>query len=133
MIKVYKRLASCNNSSEIIIINFDNGDFTSYKQDKTIGFTYGLYKTNIKDMGYKSIDDCIKALKYREFLGKEIDYKEQKQSEKQGLINLGVYRIKRNNRINTTDFEDVIEKLSYYGLGYCDAQNIIIATYQNTL
>lgn len=84
-------------------------------------------------MGYDSVKACIKELKQRNFLGQEIDYTEQLKSEKIGLINLGVDRIKRHDRMNTNDFKDVIEKLSKYGLGFTDAQNQIIATYQNSL
>jgi len=74
----------------------------------------------------------MKALKERKLLGQEIDYQEQKESERIGYIKLGIERIKRHERINTNDFEDVINKLSSYGLGFVDAQNQIISAYQHT-
>jgi len=58
-----------------------------------------------------------------------IDYKEQNKDEKLRYIKLGVERIKKAGRINTTDFEDICNELSNYGMGFCDAQNVIIANY----
>lgn len=84
-------------------------------------------------MGYDSVKACIKELKHRDFLGQEIDYNEQKSSEKYGWINLGIDRIKRAKRVNTDDFKDVIEKLKAYGLGFVDAQNSIVAAYEHSL
>lgn len=60
---------------------------------------------------------------------RELKNRNEKESERIRYINLGVERIKLNNRINTLDFEDVIEKLSGYGMGFVDAQNCIIETY----
>jgi hypothetical protein len=133
MIKAYKRILKNYDYDEVKIINLETGEFIQYMQDKSIGFKFSQYKTNIKDMGYKTVTECIKELKQRGLLGEEIDYKEQLKSEKVGLINLGIERIKRHNRINSKDFEDIILKLSDYGLGYCDAQNQIIATYQHSI
>lgn len=117
------------NSYDIKIIDMENETFTHYLQDKSLGFIYSEYTRNIKDMGYKDAKDCIKKLKSRDLLKNEVDYEEQKQSEKLGFINLGVDRIKRNKRVNTKDFEDVVIKLAQYGLGYTDAQNTIINSY----
>lgn len=133
MIKVYKKESSVDNNNEIRVIDFETGEFTHYLQDKSIGFIFSVWKTNIKDMGYKTVKECIKALKQRCLLGQEVDYEEQLKSEKLGLINLGVYRIKRVDRVNTNDFKDVIEKLSKYGLGFTDAQNQIIKAYEHSL
>lgn len=127
-IRVFKR--ELKNRNEIRIINFETGEFTSYHQDKNLGFPFGsIQSETVTEMGYKNIKECVKALKERNFLGNEVDYKDQKESERIGYINLGVERIKRNNRINTLDFEDVIERLSGYGMGFVDAQNCIIETY----
>ena len=131
MLKVFKKEVNTNNSYEIRIFDMENGEFTHYFQDKTIGFTFSSYNTTVYKMGYKSIEDCLNTFKKRGFLGKEIDYEQQKELEKIGLINLGIDRIKRKGRINTNDFTDVIEKLQKYGLGFVDAQNIIIASYLN--
>lgn len=133
MIKCFKREESANNNYEIKLINFENGDFTQYFQDKNLGFIYSTHKTNIKNMGYKSIKECIKTLKQRGFLGQEINLEEQKKSEKIGYINLGIERIKRAGRINTNDFKDVVEKLKNYGLGYVDAQNVIIEAHLHSI
>lgn len=133
MVKAFKRENPYQDYDEVTIINIDNGAFSQYLQDKQIGFIFDIWNTNYKEMGYKSVDECLKTLKQRNILGKEIDYEQQRQSEKIGYINLGIERIKRHNRINTLDFDDVIKKLADYGLGYCDAQNQIIATYENSL
>ena len=128
MIKVFKK--SYSRWHEIKVINFETGEVTQYNQSLNMGFPFGLsYTTDYKKMGYKSLDECIKELKKRNFLGSEIDYKLQRESEKIGYIKLGVDRIKECNRVNTTDFEDVIEKLKAYGLNYVDAQNKIIESY----
>ena len=128
MIKVFKK--SYSKWHEIKVINFETGEVTQYNQSLSMGFPFGKpYITNYKEMGYKSLNECIKELKKRNFLGSEIDYKHQKESEKIGYIKLGIQRIKECNRVNTTDFEDVIEKLKAYGLNYVDAQNQIIESY----
>lgn len=131
MKQVFKKEHNTNSlqSYEVKIIDLETGEFKSYFQDKNIGFIFSMYKTTTEKMGYKTIKECLKSLKLRELLGNEVDYTEQIQSEKIGFINLGVDRIKRNGRINTEDFKDVIEELSDYGIGFCDAQNQIIASY----
>lgn len=128
-IKVYKKERESQNWDEVKIINMETGEFTSYMQDKKLGFPFSTTNTNITNMGYTNVKECIKTLKQRNFLGDEVDYNKQKESERLGYLNLGVRRIKNNNRINTKDFEDVIEKLSSYGMGYVDAQNQITAMY----
>ena len=116
--------------NEIKIIDFETGEFTQYNVCNTIGFPFGTpYNTTVFEMGYKSVNECLKALKERNLLGYEIEYKKQRESEKIGYINLGVERIKRAGRINTNDFEDIIKKLASYGLGFCDAQNQITSAY----
>jgi hypothetical protein len=128
-IKVYKKEKEPQGWDEVRIINMETGEFISYMQDREMGFPFSITNTNITDMGYTSAKECIKTLKQRKMLGNEIDYKDQKESERTGYLNLGIQRIKSNNRINTKDFEDVIEKLSSYGMGYVDAQNQITAMY----
>lgn len=127
MIKAFKK--ECSQYHEVRIINLETGEFTRYFQDKHIGFTFSNYTTTVFEMGYKSVNECIKTLKDRNFLGNEVDCKEQKESERIGYINLGVERIKRAGRINTNDFEDVCNKFSNYGMGFVDAQNVITGNY----
>jgi hypothetical protein len=124
MIKVFKKEGYEND--DIRIINTETGDFEHYFVDKNIGFPFSFYKTNISDMGYDSVKTCIKTLKERNFLGKEINYNEQKESEKIGYINLGVCRLNRLGSI-----EDICNKLEQYGLSFIDVQNCIIETYLN--
>jgi len=137
MIKAYK--SKCNNTFsenddyEIRIINLETGAFEHYCQDEKIGFIYSHYNTTVFDMGYTSVKECLKTLKERNMLGEEVDYKEQRNSEKLGYLQLGVERIKRAQRVCTTDFEDVCNKLSKYGLGFVDAQNQIIGLYEYQL
>lgn len=133
MIKAFKENYQ-NKWYNIKIINIETGEFTTYHQDRTIGFPFGKpYTRTVYEMGYKDVKSCLTELKRRGILGQEIDYNEQMESEKIGYINLGVDRIKRHKRINTLDFKDVIEKLENYGLGFVDAQNIIGATYLNSI
>ena len=89
-----------------------------------------VWSNNAKTLGYNNLTECIKILKDRNFLGTKIDYKEQKESERLGYIQLGIERIKLNNRVNTKDFEDVIQKLAAYGMNFVDAQNSITAAYE---
>ena len=119
----------CKNYSwnEVRIIDTETGEFTHYNTSKSIGFPFGNpYTTTVFQMGYKSVDECLKSLKKNNYLGDEIGYKEQKESERIGYIKLGMERIKRAGRVNTTDFEDICNKLNKYGMGFCDAQNSII-------
>lgn len=120
--------------NEIKIIDFETGAFTQYNVCNAIGFPFGTpWKTTVFEMGYTSVKECLKTLKERNFLGYEVDCKEQKESERVGYINLGVERIKRAGRVNTKDFEDVCNKLSGYGMGFCDAQNSITECYLHSL
>ena len=133
MLKIFRQETSNKKYYELRVFDMENGDFTHYMQDKEVGFIFSYYKTTVIKIGYESITDCMKQLKSRNLLGSEIDYKEQRESEKIGWINLGVLRIKRKNRVNTIDFEDVIQRLSEYGLNYVDAQNQIIASYEHSM
>lgn len=139
MKKVYKEILSESSKNmkaiyQIKIIDTEKETFTTYYQTSNLGFPFGEpYTQNINDMGYIDYKDCIKQLTKRGLIHKEneIDYNQQLKEEKIGFINLGIDRIKRHGEINTKHFEDVIEKLKNYGLGFCDAQNIIIAGYLN--
>lgn len=127
--KIYKNILNTYDWNEIRIINENTGEYKHYLQDKKVGFPFSHNETTVIEMGYKNVNEFIKTLKERKMLGSEIDYKEQRESERIGYINLGVERIKKNERINTNDFEDVIEKLKNYGMGFVDAQNVIIENY----
>ena len=128
MLKVYKE--DRGKFYKIQILNTETGNYQSYITDKEYNIPiHENYKTDIKTMGYKSIDDFIQTLKQRKFLGNEIDITEQKELERIGFIKLGSDRIKKANRINTKDFEDIVKKLSKYGMGFVDAQNSITAEY----
>ena len=137
MKKVFKEIMNGSSKDmkdifQIKIIDTDKETFITYYQTSNLGFPFGKkFTQNIKDMGYIDTKDCIKKLKHRKLLTNEVDYEEQLESEKIGYINLGIDRIKRHGEINTKHFEDVIENLKEYGLGYCDAQNIIIGGYLN--
>lgn len=130
--KLYKNeLCDCY---EIRIINTKTGEFTNYHQDKKIGFVYGSNsKTTVEKMGYASVKECIKTLKNRGFLGVKVDYKDQKESKRMGYIKLGVERIKKARRINYNDFEDVVRKLTVYGMGLCDAEESIVQMYLHSI
>ena len=104
---------------------------TLYQQNKEFGFPLKKYTYTVEQMGFDTVEQMIKLNKSGRGLYKnEIDYKEQIESEKIGLLKLGAERIKDHCRINTKDFDDVISMLAEYGLGYVDAQNQIIATYE---
>lgn len=134
MKRVFKNEISYKGWAEIRIIDLENNTFTFYHVDNAIGFPFGVHMhMTITEMGYTSAKDCIKQLKHRKLLGIELDYKEQKEAERLGLLKLGVERIKMHNRVNTKDFEDIIQQLSAYGLNYCDAQEQIIGLYEYEL
>jgi len=115
----------------IRIFDEDNNTFLQYTVDSEHGFPFGNpYKTTFSDMGYHSVKEAFFTLKERNLLGEEISYKEQRESERNGLIELGVIRIKNHNRVSSTDFDDVIQKLAIYGMNYCDAYNVIVGNYE---
>lgn len=132
MLKVYKR--DEGNFYKIQILDTETENYQSYMTDKKYNIPiHENYRADIRAIGYKNIDDFLKTLEKRKFLGDEINFAEQKELEKIGFIKLGANRIKKAERINTKDFEDVIEKLSYYGMGFVDAQNSIIAEYLHNI
>ena len=99
---------------------------------KKHSFPYGSQKEiAIQDWGYNTVTEAVASLKKRKQLGDSIEIKDLRAIEKNGYINLGIERIKRAGRVNTSDFKDVCEKLSNYGLGFVDAQNQIIEMYIN--
>ena len=128
MIKVYK--SESENWNGITIINTETSNIKMYRVAKEGWIIGNVWSKNAIEMGYNNLTECIKILKDRNFLGNEIDYKEQKESERLGYIHLGVERIKLNNRVNTKDFEDIIQKLSAYGMNFIDAYNTIIGNYE---
>ena len=128
MIKVYK--SESEEWDGITIINTETSNIKMYRVAKE-GYVIGdIWSKNVNDLGYNNLTECIKILKNRNFLGAEINYKDQKESERLGYIQLGIERIKLNNRVNTKDFEDVIQKLAAYGMNFVDAQNTIIGNYE---
>ena len=119
---------------EVRIFNLDNNTFTFYYHSKNLGFKFGVEKSFLVEvMGYKSIKHMIKELKKRNLLGAEISYRELFDLEKIGYIKLGIERIKRAGRINTADFQDVIEKLKKYGIDPAASQKMIIESYLNSI
>lgn len=126
--KVFKQKRNvCN---EIKIFDFENNTYTQYNTAINTGFPFGVpLITTAEQMGYKDLKECYKTLKSRNMLGIEVDYTEQKEAERIGYINLGVERIRKNNRINTNDFADVCNKLGKYGMNFVDAQDSIINAY----
>ena len=119
---------------EIRIFDLDNNTFTFYYHSKNLGFKFGVEKSFlIEEMGYKSIKYMIKELKKRNLLGNETSYQELLKLEKIGYIKLGIERIKRAGRINTADFQDVIEKLKKYDIDPAASQKMIIESYLNSI
>ena len=119
---------------EVRIFNLNDNTFTFYYHSKNLGFKFGVEKSfPIEEMGYKSIKHMIKELKKRNLLGAEISYQELFDLEKIGYIKLGIERIKRAGRINTADFQDVIEKLKKYGIDPAASQKMIIESYLNSI
>ena len=119
---------------EVRMFDLDNNTFTFYYHSKNLGFKFGVEKSFlIEEMGYKSIKHMIKELKKRNLLGTEISYQELLELEKIGYIKLGIERIKRAGRINTADFQDIIEKLKKYGIDPAASQKMIIESYLNSI
>jgi hypothetical protein len=124
MIRVFKKEG--NDNDEIRIIDTEIGTFKYYLVDKNIGFPYGFYETNVFDMGYISAKECIKVLKGRKQLGNEVEYNKQRELERLGYINLGIFRLKREGNI-----EDICNKLMTYGMSLYNAHKCITETYLN--
>ena len=119
---------------EIRIFNLNDNTFTFYYHSKNLGFKFGVEKRSpIEEMGYKSIKHMIKELKKRNLLGTEISHQELFDLEKIGYIKLGIERIKRAGRINTADFQDVIEKLKKYDMDPIDSERTIIESYLSSI
>ena len=119
---------------EVRMFDLDNNTFTFYYHSKNLGFKFGVEKSfSVEVMGYKSIKHMIKELKKRNLLGTEISHQELFDLEKIGYIKLGIERIKRAGRINTADFQDVIEKLKKYGIDPAASQRTIIESYWNSV
>lgn len=126
--RIFKKVSKSYNT--IRILDFDNNTFTQYNTSTNIGFPFGIpYIATAQEMGYKDLKECYKSLKTRKILGEEIDYKEQRETERIAYIQLGVEIIKEHNRININDFADVCNKLGKYGMNFIDAQEQIIGTY----
>ena len=119
---------------EVRIFDLDNNTFTFYYHSKNLGFKFGVEKAfSVEEMGYKSIKHMIKELKKRNLLGTEISHQELFDLEKIGYIKLGIERIKRAGRINTADFQDVIEKLKKYDIDPIDSERTIIESYLSSV
>ena len=119
---------------EVRMFDLDNNTFTFYYHSKNLGFKFGVEKAfSVEEIGYKSIKHMIKELKKRNLLGSEISCQELLELEKIGYIKLGADRIKRAGRINTADFQDVIEKLKKYGIDPGAAAKMIIESYLNSV
>ena len=119
---------------EVTMFDLDNNTFTFYYHSKNLGFKFGVEKSfSVEVMGYKSIKHMIKELKKRNLLGAEISHQELLELEKIGYIKLGADRIKRVGRINTADFQDIIEKLKKYGIDPGAAAKRIIESYWNSV
>lgn len=122
----------------IRIIDTEAQTYHMHSTEKHLGFPFGIPMDEpIQKMGYKDANDCIKQLKSRGYLPVEIDYKEQMESERLGLLKLGVWRIKHyieeDQIIKCSRFDDVCEKLVAYGMNFVDAQNQILAMYEREL
>ena len=119
---------------EVRIFNLNDNTFTFYYHSKNLGFKFGVEKSfSVEVMGYKSIKHMIKELKKRNLLGTEISHQELFDLEKIGYIKLGIERIKRVGRINTADFQDVIEKLKKYDIDPIDSERTIIESYLSSI
>lgn len=97
----------------------NNYQITFERSNGTIGSD--TFTENTKQEAVKAFKECYRHDTYTII---SIDIK-----ERLDLIKEGVERIKSAGRINTTDFEDICNKLADYGMGFCDAQNVITAAY----
>lgn len=104
---MFKGFANEINSYEIKI--FKGSTFICYFQDKALGFTFGKWSKDIKEMGYSSTQDAIKKMKSRGLLGEEVNSEEQRQNVIRGWENLLQDRIK--NGRGTKDVIEMLESL----------------------
>jgi hypothetical protein len=99
MIRTFKRVLNSNTWNEIHIVDTETGEYKHYMQDKAFGFAFSQDSGIVSDIGYKSVNEYLKTLKERNYLGEEVDYTEQIESERIGQINLKAEqeRIKSNS------------------------------------
>lgn len=104
---------------ELVQIDTESRKVKMYCVDKELGFPFSEYYTTVSDMGYKSIDDCIKRMK--KIKHEEVDTEEQCKKEIAGLLNLAKYRVeigmfKYIILEDGTKYNDIVERLKVYGL-----------------
>lgn len=83
----------------------------------------------IQENNHFSIDRELEDIEDLEQILGSPEYYAKEERDKNELIKKGVERIKGAGRINTGDFEDIIEDLKSYGLNFVDAQNTITESY----
>ena len=104
---------------ELIQIDTESGKVKQYCVEKTIGFPFSEYYTTVSDMGYKSINDCIKRMK--QIKHAELETEKQTEKEITGLLNLTKHRAENNRHTciilkDGTKYNDIVERLKVYGL-----------------
>ena len=109
---------------ELIQIDTESGKVKMYCVDKELGFPFSEYHTTVSDMGYKSIDDCIKRMK--KIKHAEVATEEQRNKEIAGLLNLAKYRVeigmfKYIILEDGTKYNDIVERLKVYGVSEAEA------------
>lgn len=103
----------------IVRVNEDTGAVEFLFQDPELGFIISDFTTTISEMGHKTACDLFK--RFKENGKKEVDTKEQEQTEVDGLLNLAKYR-KEHNR----NFADIPERLTAYGFTLEEAKKMVL-------
>ena len=121
-----------SNWNELIQINTETGTLKKYEQDAEIGFTFGIYETNLKNWGFKSFEDYYNTNIKSRKLYTETDTGEQIKSEIEGLLNLAKYRLEHNTYTvleleNGDYYDDIVERLGSYGIEPVQAKEMIIS------
>lgn len=92
------------NTGRVKIYQINNGSANC-----GIDFPFSEYDTTVYEMGYASPDECIKTLKKRGNLGKEVSHEEQAKAELNAYKKLLEWR-----RGNGWSLLDIPEKIAKY-------------------
>lgn len=110
---------------ELIQIDTESGKVKIYSVDKELNFPFSEYYTTVSEMGYKSINEIIKAMQKKD-TKQEIDTAEQTEKEINGLLNLAKYRAEHGGNVymilkDGTKYNDIVERLKAYGMTEAEA------------
>lgn len=103
---------------EFMQIDTESEKVKIYSVDKEIGFPFSEYYTTVMEMGYKTVNEMVNAIKVTK---KEITTDRQIAREITGLLKLAKYRADNNKYIyiimkDGTKYNDIVDRMKAYGI-----------------